>query len=58
MSNEHVHPTILAAMAPMLLHMKSEPVKDAQKEIQEMADRATRVEAQLRNMLEQHNANN
>jgi hypothetical protein len=60
MSNDHVHPTILEALRPMIpTHEKLVEifkVRNVQAEIQLDADKATRREAQLRTTLEASNA--
>lgn len=43
----NVHPTILAAMMPMMLHMRSEPSPDMQKDMQEMSEILDREELKL-----------
>jgi hypothetical protein len=60
MSNDHVHPTILAALKPFIPSEAKVKeifkVKDPLADLQLVADKATRQEAQLRATLEASNA--
>lgn len=53
MSN--IHPTILAAMMPMMLHMRSEPSPDMQKDMQEMSVQPDITEAKLKEVKDEKN---